>query len=455
MHILHPVEIGLGEAIRHELDPAVLHDLNGLLGQRCHLDEPLRTGQRLNNRAAAVAAANVVAVRLDLDKVALLFEIGHNGLAALVTVHAVVFTAVDDLRVLVDTLDLFQVMAQTDLIVVWVVAGRHFHSAGPEAQLYIVIRHDRQLSSDQREDGVFADKVRIALVRGVDCNTGVAQHRLGARGGNNKLFVRVLDRIADMPEAAGDVLVFHLGVGECGAAVGAPVDDAAALIDQALVVELAEGLAHGLGAGLVHRETAAVPVAGDAHALLLFDDAVAVLTFPVPHALKKLVAPEIIAGLPLFFSQHFLDLDLRGNACVVNAREPERGIALHALVARQDILQCRVQRVAHVELSRDVGRRHDDGERLLRGIDCSLEISALHPKVVYFAFDRFGVVGFRQFFHFNFSNPFLLDATISLCNGSEDIAVSSGSMLHTIASVSNKNALRSHDLRAIKYRGTT
>ena len=414
VHVFHPVEIGLGEAVRHELDPAVLHDLDRLLSQRFHLDEPLRARQRLNHRAAAIAAADVVAVRLDLDEIALLLEIGDDRLAAFIAIHPVVFAAVNDLRIFVDALDLLEVMAEADFIVVRVVAGRHLDSAGAKAKLDIIIRHDRQLSPDQRENGVFTDKMRIALVRGVDRNTGVAQHRFGARGGNDKLLVRVLDRIADMPEAAGDILVFHLGVRKSRAAVRAPVDDAAALINQALVVEFAEGLAHSLGTGLVHRETAAIPIAGDAHALLLLDDAVAVLTLPIPDTLKELVSSEIIAGLSLFLAQHFLDLDLRGDTRVIDAGEPQSGIALHALIARQDVLQRRVKRMTHVELPRDIGRRHDDGERLFIGINRALEVTALHPKIIYFFLDRFRVIGFRQFFHFFYSNPFVIVSPVEL-----------------------------------------
>ena len=73
MHVLHPVDIGLGEALRHELDASVTHGLDGGLGQRLHLDEPLRARHRLNDRAAAVARADVVGVGLGLDEVALLF----------------------------------------------------------------------------------------------------------------------------------------------------------------------------------------------------------------------------------------------------------------------------------------------------------------------------------------------------------------------------------------------
>ena len=150
MDVLHPVEVGLREALGHKLDAPVLDDVYRFLGKRSHLDEPLRARERLNDRAAAVAAADIVAVRLDLDKVALLLEVGNDGLSRLVAIHAVVLAAVYDLRVLVYALYLLEVMAQADLIVVRVMAGRHLDGAGAEAELDIVVRDDGQLAPDQR-----------------------------------------------------------------------------------------------------------------------------------------------------------------------------------------------------------------------------------------------------------------------------------------------------------------
>ena len=399
MDVLHPVEVGLREALGHKLDAPVLDDVYRFLGKRSHLDEPLRARERLNDRAAAVAAADIVAVRLDLDKVALLLKVGDDGLSRLVAIHAVVLAAVYDLRVLVDALYLLKVMAQADLIVVRVMAGRHLNGAGAEAELNIVVRNDGQLAPDQRENRVLADKVLILLIRGVDCNAGVAQHGLGTGRCNDELLVRVLDRIADIPEVAGDVLIFDLGVGQRGAAVRAPVDDAAALVDKALLIEVAEGLAHSLGADIVHREAAAAPVAGDAHALLLLDYTVAVLLLPVPDALKELVAAEIVAGLALLLAQHLFDLYLGRDAGMVNAGQPQRGIALHPLITGQDILKRRIKGVPHVELTGDIGGRHDNGERLLIGVYLALEIMPVHPHLIDLFLDRFRVVHFRKFFH--------------------------------------------------------
>ena len=175
-------------------------------------------------------------IGLGLDEVALLLKIGHDGLAGLITVEAVILAAVDDAGVLVKDEDLLEIVAQADLIVVRVMAGRHLDAAGAEIELDVIVGHDGQLAAHERQDRRLADQVLVALVRRVDRNAGVAEHGLRAGGGDGEIVVAVLERVADIPERAGHVLVFDLGVRQGGAAVRAPVDDAVALVDQALFV---------------------------------------------------------------------------------------------------------------------------------------------------------------------------------------------------------------------------
>ena len=143
-----------------------------------------------------------------------------------------------------------------------------------------------------------------------------------------------------MPEGAGHVLILDLGVGKRRTALGTPIDDAAALIDKSLFVQLAECFAHALCAGLVHRKRTSVPIAGCAEHLLLLNDAVAVFVLPFPNAVKKLLAAEVITRKALLNTKLLFDLYLGRNACMIGAGKPKCGIALHALIARQYILQC-------------------------------------------------------------------------------------------------------------------
>ena len=398
--VLHPVDIRLGEALGHELDGAVLHHADGFLGQRRHLHEPLGRDQRLHVVVAAVAGAHIVAVRLRLDQIAVGLQIGHHRLAAGVAIHALIFAGVFvHGAVVADAADDLQIVPQAHLEVVGVMGGGHLHGAGTEADLAVIVAHDGDLAVHNGQDAGLADQVLELLVLRVDRNARIAHHRLRTGGGDDDIAAAVGERVADIPEVARLVDILDLRVGERRQAVRAPVDDAAALVDQALIVELAERLAHGLGAALVHREAGAGPVTARAHLLLLLDDAVAVLFLPFPHALKELLAAEVVAGQALLGAQLLLDLNLRGDARVVGAGEPQRLIALHPLEAGQDVLQRAVQRVSHVELAGDVGRRHDDGKGLLIGIRLRLEAVAVHPQLVNAGFHVPRVVDLGQFFH--------------------------------------------------------
>ena len=400
MDVLHPVDISLGKALRHKLDGAILHHADGLLGQRRHLHEPLRGDQGLHVVVAAVACSHVVGVVLSLDQVAFSLQVGHDSLAALVAIHTLVLAAVlVDLAIIGDAADDLQMVAQAHLKVIGVMGGSHLHGAGAEADLAVLIAHNGDLAANQRQDAGLADEVLELLILGVDSHAGIAQHGLGAGRGDDDVTGTVGQRVADVPQVTRLVHVLHLGIGQGGQAVGAPVDDAAALVDQALVIQLAECLADGTGAALVHGEAAAVPVAGRAHLFLLLDDAVAVLLLPGPDALQELLAAQVIAGHALLGAQFLLHLDLGGNAGVVRAGEPQGIVALHALEAGQDVLQRTVQCVAHVELAGDIGGRHDDGKRLLIGVGLRLEAAAVHPHLVDAGFHVPRIIHLRQFFH--------------------------------------------------------
>ena len=290
-------------------------------------------------------------------------------------------------------------MAKADLKVVGVVCRGHLNSARAEADLAVFVAHDGNFAVHNGQDAGLADQVLELLVLRVDRNARIAHHRLRTGGGDDDIAAAVGERVADIPEVARLVDILDLRVGERRQAVRAPVDDAAALVDQALVIQLAECLADGTGAALVHGEAAAVPVAGRAHLFLLLDDAVAVLLLPGPDALQELLAAQVIAGHALLGAQFLLHLDLGGNAGVVRAGEPQGIVALHALEAGQDVLQRTVQCVAHVELAGDIGGRHDDGKRLLIGVGLRLEAAAVHPHLVDAGFHVPRIIHLRQFFH--------------------------------------------------------
>ena len=85
-------------------------------------------------------------IGLSLNEVALLLQVLHNSLAALIAVHAVVGTAVFvDGAVIGDDPDHLQVMPQANLKVVGVMCGSHLHRTGTEADFAVFVAHNGDL----------------------------------------------------------------------------------------------------------------------------------------------------------------------------------------------------------------------------------------------------------------------------------------------------------------------
>ena len=289
-------------------------------------------------------------------------------------------------------------MALAHLKVVGVVGGGDLHHAGALLHVGVLVADDGDLAAHQRQHHMAAVEMGVARVFGVDGHRGVAQHGLGAGGGQFQHLAGLLHRVEQVPEMAGLLLILHLGVGNGGVAVGAPVDHAVAAVDEALVVEVDKDLLHRLGAALVHGEALALPVAGAAQLLELADDAVAVLVLPGPGALQKAVAAQHVFGEALFLhlGHH---LGLGGDGGVVGAGQPQGGVALHPLEADEDVLPGAVHGVAHVQLAGDVRRRHHDGVGLFAGVGLGVEVAAVQPEGIDAVFHAGGIIEFFQFFH--------------------------------------------------------
>jgi hypothetical protein len=80
---------------------------------------------------------------------------------------------------------------------------------------------------------------------------------------------------------------------------------------------------------------------------------------------------------------------LRSDAGVISAGLPEHIAPAHALEAAEDVLQRVVERVAHMQRARHVGRRDHDGEgrRILAFGPASPERAALLPDLGHAAFN--------------------------------------------------------------------
>ena len=124
-------------------------------------------------------------------------------------------------------------------------------------------------------------------------------------------------------------------------------------------------------------------------------DAAAVAGHPVPHALDELLAAQVVAGQALL-GELALDDDLGGDAGVVDAGEPEGGVAAHAPPAGERVLDGGALGVAQVELASDVGGRLDDDEGRPQGVRVGGEVAAIQPLAVARLLHCAGVVCRRE-----------------------------------------------------------
>ena len=294
----------------------------------------------------------------------MLLEPLDDGLAALLAGHAgKLAITLNDHRVLIENVDLRQVVGLTHGVIVGVVSRGDLDETGAKVGVDMPILKDGDLAVDDGElNGLTHEGGLLGILRR-DCNARVAEHGLGARGGNDDVVLavdRLSQRVAQVPQVALLVLVLGLVVRDGGGAVGAPVDDALAAVNQTVVVPVAEDLAHGLGIVLVHGEALVVEVDGAAHTLDLLDDDAAVLVGPIPASVDKLVATDLQAANALAL-ELLVDLGLRGDTGVVGAEHPARGLTTHAGHTDDGVLDGVVGGVTHVELAGHVGRRNGDG----------------------------------------------------------------------------------------------
>ncbi len=220
------------------------------------------------------------------------------------------------------------------------------------------------------------------LVLRMHRDRGVAEHGFGTRGrdhdeGRGVLGIEALalDWIAQIPQAALDLDLLHLEIGDRGEQFRVPVHQPLVLVDQAFAVQFDEHLDDGARQALVHRKAFARPVAGRAEALQLIDDDAAALGLPLPDAFEEFGPADLAAARLLPFHQLPLDHHLGRDTGVVGAGLPQHVAPAHPLEAAENVLQRIVQGVAHMQRARHVRRRDHDGERL-----CVLPLGASGPE---------------------------------------------------------------------------
>ena len=186
-------------------------------------------------------------------------------------------------------------------------------------------------------------------------------------------------RIGEVPIGAVHLALLDLQIGNRRLEMRVPVHQTLVAIDQTFLVQLHEDLADSGIQPLVQGKPLARPVARRAQAAQLAHDSPAALGLPFPDLLDEGVTAHVAAAEVAGGGQLTLDYHLGGDAGVVRAGQPQHGLALHPVIAGQDVLQGVVQRMADVQAAGHVRRRNDDRIGARRAFRAGREQAALFP----------------------------------------------------------------------------
>jgi hypothetical protein len=365
LDLVHPLEVFLRPALRHEARASVLDGFDGGLRERRDAHVPLIGQPRLEHRAAAISAWNGQRMRLDFLQQAERLEVCDHEFASLEAIERAILLRhlVIERRIRIEDVDERQVVTLADFVVVEVVPRRDLHAAGAERRIGVLVADHGDQPICERQSDLLADQVSIALVLGVHGHCGVAEHRFRPRRRNHQMTAAIRERIAQMPDLTLLGLGQHFEIRQRGVQHRIPVDEPLAAIDESILVQAHEHVGDDGGETFVHREAVARPIDGIAEATLLPEDRAARLFLPLPHALDESFAPQIEPVLALRV-QLPLDHHLRGDTGVIGAGLPQGVEAIHAVLARERVHQRVLKSVAHVQRAGNVRRRDDYGVRL-------------------------------------------------------------------------------------------
>ena len=382
LDVLHPVAVGILELRRVQTDLVVHHRIEGGLSEAIHLEEPLHRELRLNGYEGTLGVTYLIGVVLDLLHQTSSDEVSLDLLTHVEAVHASVGTAMlIECAVVVEDIDGLELVLLTEHIVIDVVRRRDLQTARTELDVDVLVLDDGDRTADDGHDELLATEEVIALVIGVDTYGGVPHDGLGTgRSDDDILVCLALDEVAQVIELTLLLLIDDLLVAEGSLCLGVPVHDTHAAVDEPLAVEVDEDVDDALATLIVHGEGGTLPVAGSTEALELLEDDAPVLARPVPSVLEEGFARQVVL-LDALSSQTADDLRFGSDRGVVGTRYPAGVEATLTRTAHEDILDTIIEHVPHVQHTRDVGGRDDDGigRAMIGG---RVEELVLHPVLI-------------------------------------------------------------------------
>ena len=168
-----------------------------------------------------------------------------------------------------------------------------------------------------------------------------------------------LQRVTDVPQMAVYLDLLHFKIGNGGQQLRVPVDQALVLVDEPGAIKLDEHLEHRARESLIHCELLARPVAGSTEPFELRGDRAAGFRLPGPDLFQKFFAPERAApGSCRSISWRSTTICVAMPAWSVPGCQSTSRPCMRS--KRQNVLQRVVERMTHMQRSRDIRRRDHD-----------------------------------------------------------------------------------------------
>ena len=365
LDVLQPMAIGVLILLRVEFDVIIHYWRKGDVSKVLHLEEPLCREFWLDRHIGALRESHLIIIIFDLLHETGILKVDGNLLAHIHTILTYVHaSSLADSSIVIEDVDGLQTMLQTESVVVDVVCRSYFQTTCTKLNVNVGVLDDRNLTVNERYDDVLALQPCILLVLWVDTHSRVTHDGLRTGSSYNSVIALVVlvhhvaflylltillyYVILQVVKFGVLILVDNLLIRKCSLCLRIPVDHTYATINQSLVIKVAEYVDDGTGTSLVHGERSAVPVAASTEAAQLLEDDATMLVSPVPSMLQEFLTSEV-SLLDALLSEAIYHLSLSCDAGVVCARNPTSVLALHASATNEDVLDCIVEHVTHVE----------------------------------------------------------------------------------------------------------
>ena len=241
-------------------------------------------------------------VVLNFYKSALFFQIFYDGFSCFISIHArILLIFIHDFSIVCHHINNRQVMAQSNLKVIWVMCRRDFYDTGTKFHIYIIISNQRNFTVYQRQNQFFSNQIFIPLIIRIHGYCCITKKCLRTCCSQIDITASIRKRIAQMPKMSFLIFILYFRIRNRSQAVWTPVDDSLPAVNQTFIIKIYKNFLNCFITALIHRKTLSVPITGRAHFLKLRYNSSAEFIFPCPCTLQKLFSANIVFCESFFF----------------------------------------------------------------------------------------------------------------------------------------------------------